>query len=142
MDQQVWTSPGGSNVNAFARLMGTPQGDRNFVVFSLNAGLTLQGPLPGRDSDVLGFGMGYGKVSGSAAAFDRQTAFFSGGFVPVQTGETFLELTYQYQLIPSVRLQPDLQYVFNPGGGVANPGIPDQSVNNELVLGFRVNVTF
>ncbi|MGH7059386.1 MAG: carbohydrate porin, partial [Stellaceae bacterium] len=142
VDQQVWSSPRGSSLNAFARVMGTPQGDRNFVVFSLNAGLTLQAPLPGRDSDVLGFGMGYGKVSGSAAALDKQTAFFTGAFVPVQTGETFLELTYQYQLIPSIRLQPDLQYVFNPGGGVANPNIPNQSVKNELVLGFRVNITF
>ena len=142
VDQQVWSSPGGSNLNAFARVMGTPPGDRNFVVFSLNAGLTLQGPLPGRGGDVLGFGMGYGKVSGSAAALDKETAFFTGAFVPVQTGETFLELTYQYQLIPSVRLQPDLQYVFNPGGGIANPNIPNQSVKNELVLGFRVNITF
>ncbi len=142
VDQQVWTSPGGSSLNAFARVMGTPPGDRNLVVFSLNAGLTLQGPLPGRAGDVLGFGMGYGKVSGSAAALDKETAFFTGAFVPVQTGETFLELTYQYQLIPSVRLQPDLQYVFNPGGGVANPNIPNQSVKNELVLGLRVNITF
>jgi len=51
-------------------------------------------------------------------------------------------LTYQYQLIPSVKLQPDFQYVFNPGGGIANPNIPTQTVKNEAVLGVRAIVNF
>ena len=105
--------------------MGTPLADRNLITFSLNAGFTFHGPFPNRGGDALGVGMGYGRVSGAAAAFDQQTAFFSGGFVPVRAGETFIELTYHYQLIPSVRLQPDFQYVFNPGGRIANPKCPD-----------------
>jgi porin len=86
--------------------------------------------------------MGYGRVSGSATALDQQTAFFTGTSVPVRSGETFIELTYQYQLTPAVQLQPDFQYVFNPGAGVANPNMPNQSIKDEAVLGFRVNLTF
>ena len=39
------------------------------------------------------------------------------------------------------QLQPDVQYVFNPGGGILNP--PDGTqIRNELVLGMRTNVLF
>ncbi len=62
--------------------------------------------------------------------------------MPVRGGETYLEVTYQYQATPWWQLQPDLQYVFNPGGGVANPNAPNQQVGNELVLGLRTNILF
>lgn len=142
VDQMIWQSPTGSTLNLFTRAMGTPQADRNPVIFSLNAGLTLHGPLPTRSDDTAGLGMGYGRVSGSTAILNQQTAFFTSTFVPMQTGETFLELTYQYQLTPAVQLQPDFQYVFNPGAGIANPDNPSQTINNEAVIGLRVNLTF
>jgi porin len=142
IDQMVWQSPAGSTVNFFSRAMGTPQGNRNPIIFSLNAGFTLHGPLPSRNNDTVGLGMGYGRVSGSTTSLDQQTAFFTSSTVPVRTGETFIELTYQYQLTPAVQLQPDFQYVFNPGAGIANPNNPTQALKNEAVLGLRVNLTF
>jgi porin len=142
LDQLVGQAPGGGTLNFFTRVMGTPQGNRNPVIFSLNAGFTLHGPLSSRNNDTVGIGMGYGRVSGSTTALDQQTGFFTGTSAPVRTGETFIELTYQYQLTPAVQLQPDFQYVFNPGAGVANPNMPNQSIKDEAVLGFRVNLTF
>ena len=142
IDQAVWTSPAGSTLNFFTRAMGTPQGDRNLVVFSLNTGLTLHGPLPGRSNDTFGVAMEYAHVSGSQAAFDQATAFYTGAFTPAQTGESVIEVTYQYQLTPAVQLQPDFQYVFNPGAGIANPNHPNQAIKNEAVLGMRVTLTF
>ena len=142
VDQKVWAPPWGGALNFFSRVMGTPQGNRNPIVFSLNAGFTLRGPFVSRPGDTAGLAMEYARVSGAQAALDQQTAFFTGGFVPIQSGETVLELTYQYQLTPAVQLQPDFQYVFNPGGGIANPNHPSQLINNEAVLGFRVNLTF
>jgi porin len=62
--------------------------------------------------------------------------------VPVRGGETYLEVSYQYQATPWWQLQPDIQYVFNPGGGVANPNDPATRVGNELVLGIRTNILF
>ena len=38
--------------------------------------------------------------------------------------------TYQYQLFPWWQLQPDIQYVFNPGAGIANPQCSDESQAN------------
>ena len=86
--------------------------------------------------------MGYAHVSGRAAAFDRDTAFFTGAFTPIRSGETFVELTYVYQVTPWLNLQPDFQYVFNPGGGIANPNAPTQKVGNEAVLGLRTTILF
>jgi porin len=143
MDQTVWrSSDSDQTVKFFARAMGTPQGDRNLVVFGLNAGFTLYAPFASRGDDVAGIGMGYARVSGSASALDRTTGFYTGTFQRVRSGETYIEAMYRYQLIPSVILQPDLQYVFNPGAGIVNPDIPTQSVKNEFVLGLRVSVTF
>jgi porin len=125
----------------FLRLMGAP-GDRNLVSFSVNGGVTLKAPLPGRDGDTLGLGFGIAKISSSAAALSRNAVFCSGQPVPTRTSETFVELTYQAQVTPWWLIQPDLQYVFNPGGGIPNPDNPLQRIGNELVLGLRSTITF
>jgi porin len=143
-DQLVWVDPQETDrtINLFVRALGAPQADRNLVTFSLNAGMTFHEPFLHRDDDTFGIGMGYAKVSSSAAALDTATAFYTGGYVPARGGETFLEATYQYQVRPWWQLQPDIQYVFNPGGGVANPNAPATRVRNELVLGLRTNILF
>ena len=144
-DQLVWVDPEESDrtINLFARALSAPQADRNLITFSLNAGLTFHEPFLHRDDDTFGIGMGYAKVSGAAAALDQATAAANPGmFVPTRGGETYLEITYQYQVAPWWQLQPDIQYVFNPGGGIANPNVPSKRVGNELVLGLRTNILF
>jgi len=86
--------------------------------------------------------MGFAKVGDHATGLDSDTAFYSSTFHPVRSSETFIEATYQYQLTTWCQLQPDFQYVFNPGGGIANPNAPGQRVKNEVVLGLRMNVLF
>jgi len=81
-------------------------------------------------------------VSSRAAGLDQDTAFFSGMYVPVRGAETFLEITYQVQLAPWWQVQPDFQYFWMPGGGVANPNKPTQRIGNEAILGVRTVVTF
>jgi porin len=39
-------------------------------------------------------------------------------------------------------LQPDFQYVLNPGAGVANPNDPGKRIKNEAVVGLRMNILF
>jgi porin len=75
-------------------------------------------------------------VAASYAA-PTQSSFF-----PIQSSETYIEATYQWQLRPWLQIQPDLQYVFNPGGGVANPNQPNARVGDEFVLGVRTNILF
>lgn len=143
-DQMVWIDPqeNDHNVNVFGRILVAPQADRNLVTFSMNAGVTLHEPFPHRDDDTFAIGIGFAKVSSAAAGLDQATAQFSGTFTPVRTSETYLEVSYQYQMTPWWQLQPDMQYVFNPGGGVANPTVPNQKIGNELILGLRTNILF
>ena len=143
VDQMVWRPADDSprSVGVFARLMGAP-GDRNLINFSVNAGVVLKAPLPDRDDDSLGIGFGVAKVSPSAGGLDADTAFFSGSPFPVRGSETFIEVTYQIQATGWWQLQPDFQYVFNPGGGIQNPNNPAQRVGNEAIFGLRSIITF
>jgi porin len=143
VDQMVWIDPEESdrNINVFLRAMGTPETDRNLVDFSLNAGITMHEPFLHRDDDTFGIGMGYAKVSPRAAGLDRDTQSFTGAYTPARSSETFVELTYAYEVAPWLILQPDVQYIFNPGGGLANAdGVG--KVQNETVLGMRTNILF
>jgi porin len=143
-DQLVWVDPHESDrtISLFTRVMAAPQADRNLITFSANAGLTFHEPFLHRDDDTFGIGMGFAKVSGSVAALDKATAFFTNTYVPTRGSETFVEVTYQYQATPWLQIQPDLQYVFTPGGGLANPNDPGHRIGNELVLGVRTNILF
>jgi porin len=137
VDQMVWQAGRDDprSVSVFARLMGAP-GDRNLINFSVNAGITMKAPLPGRDDDTVGIGFGIAKVSPTAAGFDIDSG------VPARGTETFIEVTYQAQVTGWWQLQPDFQYVLNPGGGILNPNNPSQRVGNEAIFGLRSIVTF
>ena len=142
-DQTVWQSKSDSarNVNLFARIMGAPSA-QNLISFSFNGGVTLTAPLPGRDNDQAGIDIGVAKVSGQAAGLDRDTGFFTGTPSPVRGTEELIELTYQAQVTPWLQLQPDLQYVINPGAGVQDPDDPTHLLHNEFVAGIRAITTF
>jgi porin len=137
VDQTIWQSKtdGSRNLNIFGRLMGAPS-DQNLVSLSFNGGVTLAAPVPGRDNDSAGIDFGLGKVS------DRATdADLDAGLKPRGT-EELIELTYQAQITPWLVAQPDLQYIWTPGGGVQDPNEPSHSLRNELVIGARGVVTF
>ncbi len=141
VDQTVWKSGGPQSVNVFARIMGAPD-DQNLIDFSLNTGVTMTAPLPGRDNDQAGIDIGIGNVSSRASNLDRDIAVFSGSPYPIRGTETLIELTYQAQLTHWIIIQPDLQYVFNPGGGVQDPNHTTQNLQNEFIAGLRAIVTF
>jgi porin len=143
-DQMIWRAEDPDrNINAFIRPMFTPLEDRNLISWSVNAGLTMHEPIVGRDDDTAGLGMGVARVSSGASGLDSDTAFYNPGvYSPVRSTETFLEATYQYQVMPWWQIQPDVQYVFNPGGGIVNPNNPAQKIKDELVIGVRTNITF
>jgi porin len=107
----------------------------------MNAGLTLHQPFPHRDGDTFALGMGYAHVSRTAANADRDANFYNGGGTIVRGGETYIEATYQYQFTPWMQIQPDAQYVFNPGAGQINPAGTGR-LQNELVMGVRTNILF
>lgn len=118
----------------FAKFAMAPH-DRNFVTFDTEAGISYTGLIAkaeGRE-DVLALGMSHTMVSESAR---------DGAGNPFPTHyETVLELTYQSH-IPilerkdglSVLVQPDLQYIINPGAVNGTP--------NALVGGVRFTARF
>jgi len=142
-DQMLWASENleDRTLNFFTRVMGTPETDRNLIDFSVNAGLTLHEPIPLRDNDTVGIGFGYADVSNRAAGFDQDSASFNPGtYTPIRSSETFVEATYQYQVMPWWQVQPDLQYVFNPGAGTVDDN--GQRIKNEAIIGLRTNISF
>ncbi len=144
LDQTIWqqVSEPGRTLNVFVRAMGTPLADRNPVDFSMNAGITFKEPFLHRCCDSFGLGVGYAHVSSQAAAFDRDT-IPNNSALPVRSGETVVEATYQYQITPWWQAQPDFQYFFNPGGGIPNPDSSSgERVKNEAVIGLRTTITF
>jgi porin len=143
VDQQIWSpDPDGvRNLSVFSRVMGAP-GDRNEISFSANLGLVLKAPFAARDNDSAGIALGYVKVGSGDVGLDEDTAAINGGYSPVRSSETFVEATYQYQLNQWCQIQPDIQYVINPGGGILNSNDPSEKIKNELVVGVRTNITF
>ena len=99
--------------------------DRNEVSFYVDTGINYSGLFPGRDKDLLGLAFSYTKISSQFVDDD----------IPVRSGhETVFEGTYRYQVNDQIYLQPDLQYIFNPGAFRHLP--------NAFVIGLRVDVTF
>jgi porin len=143
-DQMVWIydKDYNRNLSLFGRVTGTPYQDRNLIDLSANAGFVLHQPVNYRNDDTFGVGVGYARVSRQAAELDADTAAFTGAFTPVRRSETFVEATYLYQALAWWQLQPDIQYIFDPGAGIANPTDPTKRVGNALVIGLRTNILF
>ncbi len=98
--------------------LGVAEGQVNPLGTFLGGGLVYTGAIPGRNRDQVGISFNTGFASSEflrSGSFDRH--------------ETNVELTYAAVINDHVTLQPDLQYIINPG---FDPGIP-----NALVVGLR-----
>ncbi len=139
-DQMVWRADKQS-LNLFLR-GGLSPSDRNLISYYVDGGAGLKGPLPGRDDDVLTFGVAYAKISRDAAALDRDALALNGPPFPIRGEEVVFELSYQAQIAPWWIVQPDLQYIVHPGGSVSDPDNPNAKVGNAFVAGIRSTVKF
>lgn len=142
-DQMVLAVPGvkDGGVSLFARVMAA-QDDRSLVSFYADAGVTLKGMFGGRGDDILGFAASTARISNAARTADLVALQYGTSVSPARTAETVLELTYLAQVTPWLQIQPDIQYYFAPGGGIANPAQPRKRLGDALVVGFRSLVTF
>ena len=141
-DQLVWSPPGspkGAGVGVFARIMGAPD-DRSVVDFFIDGGIDYQNPF-GRDGDTVGVGVGWARIGGAVRAGEAAFAAQSGGSFGVRTSETVIELTYQTQLFGWCVVQPDFQYIVNPGGGILAP-TGTRLLGDAAVVGVRTVITF
>jgi porin len=106
--------------------------------------LNWTGPFASRKADVAGIAVAYAHISGSQLQLGQDRIAFTGTGSPFRGNETVIEATYQYQVAPWWMMQPDLQYVINPGIGIPNPANGNRQVplKNAWVIGVRATITF
>ena len=139
-DQMVLPTGKDTGVSLFGQIMGGP-GDRNLVNVSAFGGANWKGPIPGRTADTLGVGFAYVHIGSSASSLANLQSFYGTG-APSQGSETVLEATYQAQVTGWLQVQPDFQYVINPGAGFTLVNNVRTKLPNATVLGVRGTVTF
>jgi porin len=140
-DQMLYRVSGTDDqgISGFLRAGAAPN-DRNLINFYGDAGLVYKGLLRGRPEDKVGIATAYARVGENARQLDADTATYGNLYYPVRGGETIIEMMYQAQLAPWWTLQPDLQYIIRPGGGVLNP---DGGLRpNAWVVGVRTSLNF
>jgi porin len=123
--RQVYQEPGheGRGLNIFARV-GVANGDVNQFDYAWSAGAVYTGLFPGREKGQLGLG-----VEGAHASSKYRN---SVGTADAST--TAFELAYNDNLTPWLAVQPDVQYIVNPG--------VDPMLKNALVVGARFTAKF
>jgi len=106
-------------VGLFARC-GLADEKVNEVRSFWSVGAQYQGLLPGRDEDVLAFGVAQGLLSDDADF--------------TASHETAMELYYNVQVAPWLNVSPSVQVVLNPGG--------DEARGEAVVLSVRAQLAF
>lgn len=130
VDQPLYIAAGSTKdspqgLGAFAQISYAPD-ERNAVVYLFNAGLNYTGLLPGRPKDILGTAFSFERIGADVEP--------ASGAPVLSHHEHVVEITYQANLTDWFSLQPDFQYIINPGGIGRTP--------NALVAGIRFNLTF
>lgn len=141
IDQMFYRVPGTEDqgLSGFIRAGGVPN-DRNLISFYADGGMLYKGLLPRRPDDKIGIAAAYARVGGNARSLDADVGLFGNFIYPIRTGETMIEMMYQAQLAPWWMLQPELQYIVRPGGGVPNS---DGSIRpNAWVIAVRSSLNF
>lgn len=115
------------NLSGFVRL-GFANPDVNQFNYAWSAGLVYTGLFPGRPDGQLGLAF-----TGAHNAGSYRDAQAAAG-TPADAAETTAELTYSDNLTPWFTVQPDVQYIINPG--------TDPAHDNAVIIGSRFTVKF
>ncbi len=117
----------GKDVTAFAR-GGFADGQTEQTDWDYEAGVVAHGFVPKRPDGEIGIGI-------SEAHNSRQymSAQETAG-TPAEHAETSFELYYRDAVAQGITVQPDVQYIVNPG--------TDPTLDNALVIGARFGVSF
>ncbi len=145
IDQQFYRPAGvaaDKGIASFLRVSASP-GDQNLIDFYADGGFTFSSIIPERADDTLGVGLAYGRISDRARGADRD-AIQLGNPQPVRDYEMALEITYQAKLADGWVIQPDFQYIWHPGGNVANPRDVNgaTSIKDAAVIGVRSVINY
>ena len=108
--------------------LGLADGRFNPIEQNLSGGLVYTGPSVARPEDQLG-------IAVSRAQFGaRYRAAMAAAGTPSTRSEFSIEASYRAVLTPWLSIQPDFQYIINPGG--------DANLQDAVVFGLRTQVGF
>jgi porin len=129
-DQAIvrWGDLENRHLGVFAALVCAPDQRVNQMPYFLDAGLVAYGFLPNRPRDFAGLGLAYGPYSSDLRHAEEVQAVTDPS-VGVQNWEMTLEINYGCTVKPGLLVQPDLQYLINPGGNKAIPNALAAGVN-------------
>jgi porin len=122
-ERDLWRSDAGRGVGVFAQL-GHARSDRNLVSTYASAGMTVTGIAPLRPAD----------TAGIAIAHARGSSHFHSVNPGMDRAETVVEMSYRFAALDWLVLQPDVQYIHNPG--------LDPSLDSAWVASLRMQFTF
>ncbi|MFZ4858213.1 MAG: carbohydrate porin [Desulfuromonadaceae bacterium] len=118
----------GQGLGGFVQL-GRADDHRNQIARYWGAGLNYTGLITGRDRDSIGLAVASSRNGGKFMEYSENVER-----VPVDHTETAIELTYRAELRPWLSIQPDFQYIINPG--------MNRSLENAFQIGSRVKIIF
>lgn len=113
---------GTGGLSGFARV-GTAADAVHRLDLSVKGGLAYRGAVPCRPDDVAGLGVAHARY-GSPFLRDQRSIG-----IPLDRGETVVEVMYRAEVGGFLVVEPDLQWVINPG--------MDPNVADALVFGLR-----
>lgn len=116
--------PGGRGAAAFVRI-GRADSAFNAIESYLGAGISYTGLFAARSEDQLGLAVAWSELGEPFLAAEAGADLVDR--------EATVELTYRAVLSEHVSLQPDVQYVFNPGG---------RDGDDALVVGLRFELAY
>jgi len=119
VEQMIYreTKEDDQGLTPWASLTLSPDESINTFPFFVMGGFVYKGLVPNRNNDKTAFGFAYGSLSDDLENKDYELMF---------------ELTHIYQATPWLQIQPDAQWIANPGG---SPDIP-----NAVVIGMQLVV--
>jgi len=125
-DRTLWSASGGApaSLSAFAQL-GLGDASVEQIGAYAGGGLTFLAPIASRAHDELGLAIAAARTGSHYERLQRESGVRA-------RSETTLELTYLMQVREWLAIQPDLQYVINPGNA--------PSVRDALAPGLRIAI--
>jgi porin len=125
---EVMLDAAGAEPNTLAFLRyGVANDTVNEFADSLGVGLRRRGLFAARPDDELGVAYSHARLGDAARALGAAAG------TPRDEYEAAIELTYRAPITPWLTLQPDVQYIFNPGA--------DAALDDSLAIGLRLEVS-
>jgi porin len=122
-EKTILATDNGRNLAAFLQLGSAPNKNINEFTSYVGGGLKYAGLIPHRQQDEAGIAVAHAMVNNRLISDPGR-----------EKAETTLEITYRAVLNKSFALQPDVQFVFNPGA--------DSTIKNAVIAGARFEISF